>query len=810
VIAPSPEQQAREAVTCGAIAAAAAAVAVFVLPRGGDLPAHLYRTGLVSHGVLIWDNLWFAGQYPLASYSLLYYPLAWVVGNGALGVAGVVIAAVVFALIASREWRSVGPWPARAFALLLAGQAFTAAYPYDLGLATLLVTLWALQRRRASIAAVCTVLTLGFSPLAFLLLALALLALLLHRRRVNRQVLAVGAAVAAAAAIQIVALVVLPSPGLVYPYGTWRLLAGIAVAALGVALALRGRGGWALATMFLVWAGASVVAYAIPSPVGHNLIRASIFVFPLMLVAAALSDFRPRWLALTATAAALAANVVPYAAMVSARSSSVDARLAYWQPVVTFLHDHSSAAFRVEVVPTANHWESFYLPTEGIALARGWYRQLDIADNAALYAPHLTPAAYGDWLRLRAVRYVVLPHLSLEAIDAQREAAMLRSGHAGLPTVWKSRQATIYELPHPTPLLTGLHSAEVTLLDSTEIRGWIARPGTYLLRVRYTPYWSVQRGSLCLTRGPDASTRMVARSAGRFSIKAIEAPLGVVAAFLDTDRNGCRAPPRAAPVIAQPPVGLRTFRFVDRTRVARYQNGATRPRTLVTYVRYPRTGAPPYPLVVFAHGFALTTGIYARLLDALTRAGYVVAAPAFPVESPTASGGPDRSDLSNEPGDIRFVLTKLLSSPLRGLIDPTRIAVAGHSDGAAAALLAAYGDRSRDRRLDAAVILSGSELPGEGYAFAGGRPPLLAVQGTADTINSPGYTRQFFQLARRPKFLLWLIGAGHLPPYTTDTSHLAVVERATIAFLDHYLRGDPLRPLLGVTEPGVARLSADP
>src|SRR5262249_11760156 len=161
-----------EAVTCGAIAAAAAAVAVFVLPRGGDLPAHLYRTGLVSHGVLIWDNLWFAGQYPLASYSLLYYPLAWVVGNGALGVAGVVIAAVAVTLIAAREWRSVGPWPARAFALLLAGQAFTAAYPYDLGLATLLMTLWAPQRRRAWIAAVCTVLTLGFSPLAFLLLAL--------------------------------------------------------------------------------------------------------------------------------------------------------------------------------------------------------------------------------------------------------------------------------------------------------------------------------------------------------------------------------------------------------------------------------------------------------------------------------------------------------------------------------------------------------------------------------------------------------------------------------------------------------------
>lgn len=811
VIALSPERPAREAVTCGGIAAAAAAVAVFVLPRGGDLPAHLYRTGLASHGVFIWDNLWFAGQYPLASYSLLYYPLASVVGNGALGIAGVVIAAVVFALVAAREWRSVGPWPARAFALLLAGQAFTAAYPYDLGLATLLMTLWALQRRRTWIAAACTVLTLGFSPLAFLLLALALLALLLHRRKVNRQVLAVAAAVAAAGAIQIGALVILPSPGLFYPYGTWRLLAGIAVAALGVALSLRGRGGWALATLFLVWAAASVVAYEVPSPVGHNLIRASIFVFPLMLVAAALGDFRPRWLAVLATTAALGANVAPYGAMVSDRSSSADAHRAFWQPIMAFLETHSTHAFRVEVVPTANHWESYFLPTQGIALARGWYRQLDIADNAALYAQRLTSSAYRDWLRRRAVEYVVLPHLPLEAIDAKREASMLRSRLAGLRRVWTSRAATIYELPHATPLLTGPSSAGVTVLDSSEIRGWVTRPGRYLLRVRYTPYWSVLQGSLCFARGPDATTRLVARTSGPFSIKAIEGPLGVLAAFLDTDHRSCGGSPRRPLVTAAaPPVGLRTFRFVDRTRVAHFQSGATGHRVLLTYVRYPRTGTGPYPLLVFAHGFALTTGVYARLLDAWARAGYVVAAPVFPVESPSAPGGPDRLDLGNEPADIRFVITRLLSSPLRSRIDPSRIAVAGHSDGAAAALIAAYGARSRDRRLDAAVILSGSELPGERYAYGTGRPPLLAVQGTADPINSPGYTRQFFQLAHRPKFLLWLLGAGHLPPYTTDMRHLTVVERATIAFLDHYLRGDPIDRLIGAAEPGVAQLTADP
>jgi hypothetical protein len=33
-----------------------------VVPQGGDLAAHLYRTLLVRHTIFVWDNLWFAGQ----------------------------------------------------------------------------------------------------------------------------------------------------------------------------------------------------------------------------------------------------------------------------------------------------------------------------------------------------------------------------------------------------------------------------------------------------------------------------------------------------------------------------------------------------------------------------------------------------------------------------------------------------------------------------------------------------------------------------------------------------------------------------
>src|SRR5262249_33523085 len=97
-------QQLRHVVVCGVLAAAAAWLVLLVAPVGGDLAAHLYRTALVRHGILVWDNLWFAGDYPLSSYSLLYYPLAALVGNSGLAIAGVVVAASFFASVVARAW----------------------------------------------------------------------------------------------------------------------------------------------------------------------------------------------------------------------------------------------------------------------------------------------------------------------------------------------------------------------------------------------------------------------------------------------------------------------------------------------------------------------------------------------------------------------------------------------------------------------------------------------------------------------------------------------------------------------------------
>ncbi len=258
------------------------------------------------------------------------------------------------------------------------------------------------------------------------------------------------------------------------------------------------------------------------------------------------------------------------------------------------------------------------------------------------------------------------------------------------------------------------------------------------------------------------------------------------------------------------------MRLVDGSRSVDVPGGGRQPRTLVTYIRYPAIGsgggdlanaAPEpgrYPLVVFGHGFAVGPATYTKLLRAWARAGYVVAAPAFPLGKQDAPGSPDESDLPNQPRDMSFTITSV-TRMLAGELVPGAIAVAGQSDGGDTALAAAYDRYDRDTRVRAAVILAGAEIPGvAGFDFPPGSPPLLAVQGTADTINPPSLTSTYYAAARGPKYRLDLFGAGHLPPYTDEEPQFAIVTRVTIAFLNRYLKHE--RTSLGGNVPGIAAL----
>ena len=521
-----------------ALLAALSAVAVVALaPPGGDTAAHLYRTLLVREGVYVWDNLWFAGHYPLASYSFLYYLPAAVVGNVALVSAAVVASAALFASLAHTEWGDAATWPARVFAVLAAGPLFTGTYSYALGLAAALATLRLLQAGRTRVAIVTTALTLGFSPLAFAFLCVALAAVALARRRLDP---ALAVALGAVAALQLVALALFPSEGR-YPFSRLSLAAVVAVCALGAVLAAGApRGGRVLAAFFLVWGVVCVVAFVVPSPFGDNLTRLRAVVFPLVLVAALLARFRPRPVALAALAVALVYNLGPDVSVLPKRADDArTAEEAFWQPALAFLRAHPSPGHRVEVVPTFGHWEAWWVPRAGFPLARGWYRQLDLAENPVLYRETLSASEYRAWLRRAAVRYVLVPDARLGPFGARREARLVVSGAAGLVPVFRSADWRIYELRGAPQLLTGKAAAAVDHLGHERVSGRTSAAGRFRLRVRYTPYWRVTRGDACLAPASDGLTHLVARRAGRFELALGETPASLARSLAGQPAAAC-------------------------------------------------------------------------------------------------------------------------------------------------------------------------------------------------------------------------------------------------------------------------------
>lgn len=234
--------------------------------------------------------------------------------------------------------------------------------------------------------------------------------------------------------------------------------------------------------------------------------------------------------------------------------------------------------------------------------------------------------------------------------------------------------------------------------------------------------------------------------------------------------------------------------WVDSSRSITLPSGRREARPVTTEFWYPpaRDGHGPFPLIVFGHGFGSLPSVYRRLLSGWAAAGYVVAAPVFPLGNADAPGGPNESDIVNQPRDMSFVISRVLAASgsghgaLAGLIDPEKIAVAGQSDGAVTAFATAYEAPFRDLRVHAALVLSGAIL-GPRRDVVGDGVPLLGVQGLADPVNPPISARHLFSAVSRPKFLLLLRGAGHLPPYTVPGRTFDTVERVTVAFLDHYL-----------------------
>ena len=348
-----------------------AALLAWLGPPGTDLAAHAYQRALfVRHGFMLWDDFWYAGRFSFVGYSILYYPLAALLGIRVLAVATVALAALAFSAIVAREWGPLGRWSSRSFAVVWAGIVLSAAFPFALGVALALLALWALQAGHRWRFAILTLLTVAASPVALVLLAVVLAGVALARRGTLHSgwvpALAIGAAIAA----ELVTLRLFPGSGR-YPFPASEMAAALVFCGLGLACTWRLESARVLRYVFIAYALAVVVTWLVPSGLGENVARLRYLAVPLAVLVLTLRRWRPLPLALGVVALALSWNVTPLAASWTHGEADATSHAAVWRAPLAYLHAHLRPGYRVEAVDTADHWGAYYLAGDGIPLARG-------------------------------------------------------------------------------------------------------------------------------------------------------------------------------------------------------------------------------------------------------------------------------------------------------------------------------------------------------------------------------------------------------------------------------------------------------
>jgi hypothetical protein len=497
---------AREAVLCAGAAAVLASLLVWFGPPGADFAAHAYqRTAFLQHGFALWNNFWYAGRYSFITYSVIYYPLAALIGIKLLAVGTVAIAALAFTVILRHEWGPAARWSTWTFAVVWSCIVVSGAFPFALGAALALLSIWALQTGSWWKFGALAALTLAASPLAFLLLSLVLTAIGVALWREGRKFLVPAAIIVAIGATEAV-LWRLFADGGRYPFSWQELLAACVFCILGAALTWEVEGARPLRWLFIVYLGACLAAFAIPSSLGENVDRLRYAAIPVAVLALSLRQWRPLPVAVVSLALAASWNLTPLASSFVETSRDPASAQSYWQPAIDYLHRRLTPSYRVEAVDTAGHWDAVYLPRAGIPVARGWFRQNDYPQNRLLYSEdELGRDAYLGWLRSLGVRYVVLTDAPPD-YSARGEATLLRSGKSGLTRVMETRHVNIYAVPSPRPLITGPAPAGVVDLTGSQVTIRATAAGTYRLAIRYSPYWMASSG--CLDPGNDSMIRL--------------------------------------------------------------------------------------------------------------------------------------------------------------------------------------------------------------------------------------------------------------------------------------------------------------
>jgi hypothetical protein len=489
-----------ERVRAWPVAALLAVGYLLYTPPSADLAAQYYRADL---GLVLWDNGWYGGHH-MPGYSVLFPPLAALLGPRLVGALSAVAAAWLFERLVrgSDGERVAALW----FAVGSVTTLISGRLTFALGVAIALAAVLAAARGRVAWACVLGALATLASPVAGAFVALAAAAWWLDRRP------AWPIALAACALAPAVALLVAFPEGGSFPFvpsSFWPALA----AALAVLVALP-RDARLLRIGTGLYALGMIASFALSTPMGGNVVRLGALLSGPMLTAVLWHRNR-RVLALLALPLLYWQWVAPIDDWArSAGDPSVHER--YYAGLLGFLGTRQGGPFRVEIPFTDNHWESRWVAPH-VPLARGWERQVDRARNAIFYDSRpITPASYRRWLDDNAVRFVALADAPID-YSAAREAQIVRDGQPYLRPVWHDAHWRVYEVVGARPLAAGAASAAG--LGGESVRLQASRPGVVDLRVRFTPYWQITTGRGCVSPGPRDWTRVRVDAPGTVELR---------------------------------------------------------------------------------------------------------------------------------------------------------------------------------------------------------------------------------------------------------------------------------------------------
>ena len=491
----------------GLVSGTLALVYLIAAPSTADFAAQTFRVGLFEHqGLAAWDNLWFGGHH-LPGYGFILPLLGSLVSPRLVASVAVVVSALLFAEIAYARWGERARIGVVWFAASASISLFTGRLTFAIGIALALGAVFALQRGRRGVAILLALICPLGSPVAALFLACAGLTYAAWGRR--REGLEI--ALASAGMVALVSLV-FPEGGS-EPFVLSSFLPAFAMALIAFACIPREerllRLGVAAYGLLLLF------AFTIDSPMGGNATRlGALFLGPLF--ACALWQ-RQRMILFVLAPFAVYWQLVPVVRDLETVQAEPSVQPSYYAPVVDYLRGVSTMGeYRVEVVPPSHHWEAAYMP-RGIYIARGWQRQLDRKLNPLFYESEIPPGRYRKWLDSLAVGYVAVPDAPLDYAGVA-EANLIASRPGYLKPVMSNANWTVYAVQDPTPLVSG--SAELVKIKP---QGFILRgesPGKATVRIRWTRYWTVERGRACLVPTEDGFTRVRVLKPGPIEIHA--------------------------------------------------------------------------------------------------------------------------------------------------------------------------------------------------------------------------------------------------------------------------------------------------